>query len=183
MCFYSRALKMLLKIDYAPRYLSPYSRGALMYATWKVILILLTIVITSSTQIGTTQNPVYYEKQVEQKATVSILAISSSIHFASGRQETYLADVLFKGNKHQLAKLVDLYPPDGYPVRLSLLHKRLALRMRLARHEQCDANAQEFFLSDDPGAIFDLSIRAQLASYADDAIPCYKVVHKATRLD
>lgn len=143
---------------------------------------ILGIMVSSSSLKAIAQSSAYYSKEVEHNATVGILAISSSIHIGSGNQEIYLADISFRGIEHQLAKLVDVYSVNGYPVRLPLLRERRLLRMRLMRHEQCDVKGQLFFLSDDPAMVFDLSIHAQLKNHAEDVIPCYAVGHDATRL-
>lgn len=140
------------------------------------------MLLFSSSRETTAQNPVYYNKDIAHKAIVSILAISSSVHASSGSQEIYLADISFRGTEHQLAKLVDLYPAYGYGVRTSLLRDHRKFRMRLARHEQCDVKGKQFFLSDDPNMVFNLSTRTELANHAEDVIPCYRITHSATHL-
>src|SRR5665213_2905066 len=125
------------------------------------------MLLFSSGRETTEQNPVYYNKDIRQKAIVSILAISSSVHTSSGSQEIYLADISSRGTEHQLAKLVDLYPAYGYEVRTSLLRDRRKFRMRLVRHEQCDVKGKQFFLSDDPNMVFNPSIRTELTNHAD----------------
>ena len=63
-----------------------------------------------------TENPVYDFAAKQQKAQVSILAISSSIHQSSANQEIYLADIQIKETADQIVKLVDTYSSIGIPI-------------------------------------------------------------------
>lgn len=128
------------------------------------------------------QSSVYYVKESAHRADVNILAISSSVHLGSGSQEVYLADVSFQKGAPQLAKLVDMYSANGYPVRQALLREHRALQMELIRQEQCDVKGREFFLPSDPDMAFDLNVRVELKDRAEATIPCFLVIHDATRL-
>ncbi len=128
------------------------------------------------------ENPVYDYAAKHQKAEVSVLAISSSIHQGSGNQEIYLADIHLNGTAHQMAKLVDVYLPMEMPIQRSVLIDRRVLRMTLVRTPECDATGQSFFLAPGDSNIFDASTRSALNQQASEKIPCFNVVHDATRL-
>jgi len=150
---------------------------------WRIALVVVAIAAFSSfVSKAIAQSSVYYVKETSHKANVEILAISSSIHVGSGSQEIYLADVSFQKGAPQMAKLVDQYPANGYPVRHALLREHRALQMGLIRHEQCDVKRREFFLPNDPDMVLDAKVRAELEDHAETIIHCYRVVHDATRL-
>jgi hypothetical protein len=129
------------------------------------------------------QNPVYDFVAKQQKAEVSVLAISSSIHPGwSASQEVYLANIRFKGNSPQLAKLVDIYMRDGLSIRQSILAERHLLHMTLTRNPQCDSTSQNFFLGSGDTNIFDANARTALKDHSTEKIPCFNVAHEATRL-
>ena len=128
------------------------------------------------------QNPVYDIPAKGIVANVSIMAIGTSIHQAfAGNQETYLADVALKDG-HQTARLIDLYSGNGNAIRRSLLTDRREFVMRLIRKPSCDIAANKFFLGRTDYDIFDTASRTALAQNGDNPIPCYMVVHEATRL-
>jgi hypothetical protein len=129
------------------------------------------------------ENPVYDFTAKQQKAEVSILAISSSVHSgASGNQEIYLAEIVLKGTAHQMAKLVDAYPSIYFPIQRSVLADRHLLHMTLVRNPDCDSTGKTFFLAAGDTNIFDPSTRSALNDQASEKIPCFYVVHDATRL-
>jgi hypothetical protein len=153
-----------------------------MLSIWRSSIALGLFVIAANTYIGA-QNSVYISATNEQKATVGVLAISSSVHTgAGGNQEIYLADVTVKGSSHQLAKLVDVYPSIDFPIQRSLLAERHPLQMTLIRDSQCNTTGQKFFLRSDDANIFDASTRRTLHDNATETIPCFRVLHNATRL-
>jgi hypothetical protein len=125
---------------------------------------------------------VYQALETPHSATVSILAISSSIHRGSGNQEIYIADLVSAKGEHQLIKLVDAYPSSGDPISVSALRKRPSLTMKLRHDSQCDVAGKLFFLPMDDHNIFDGSIREQLAQHGEDILPCFQVEHQFTRL-
>jgi hypothetical protein len=127
------------------------------------------------------QNPVYDLSSKPHKATVSILAMSISVHVDGGSQQIYLADISLKNDAHQLAKLVD-NSYGGTPILHSVLADRRLLRMQLIRNPDCDATGQSFFLRRGVSDVFDTATPENLADHAAESIPCYKVVHQATRL-
>jgi hypothetical protein len=109
------------------------------------------------------ENPVYDFTAKQQKAEVSILAISSSVHSgAGGNQEIYLANVVLKGGAHQMAKLVDAYPSLYFSIQRSILADRHLLRMILVGNQDCDSIGRSFFLAADGANIFDPSARSAL---------------------
>jgi hypothetical protein len=129
------------------------------------------------------ENPVYDFTAKQQKAEVSILAISSSVHSgAGGNQEIYLANIVLRGGAHQMAKLVDAYPSLYFSIQRSILTDRHLLRMTLVRNTTCDSIGKGFFLEPDDTNIFDPSARSALNDQASERIPCFKVIHDATRL-
>jgi hypothetical protein len=135
------------------------------------------------TGIVIAQNPVYNFSAKPHEAEVRVLAISSSVHLSlSGSQEIYLAEVRFKGNTVQMAKLVDAYPGAGFAIRRSVLEDRRLLRMTLVRDPDCDVTGKDFFLPADDSSIFDATTRASLAEQAAAKIPCFIVSHATTRL-
>jgi hypothetical protein len=128
------------------------------------------------------QNPVYELAAKPQSARVAIMALSASSHsYYADTQEVYLADIEFKGRSHQLAKLIDTHPPAASPIRRAILTARYPLRMQLFRNEDCDTTGQSFFLGGDDANLFDANIRNVLKNNA--AIPCFNVMHNATRLE
>lgn len=153
-----------------------------MQLMWKIASVLFTIAIFPSGPKAMSQSSAYYVKAVAHKAAVDILIVSSSVHINSGSQEIYLANVSFQNGTSHLAKLIDRYSSTGYPVRHVLLREHRILKMQLVRNEQCDVKKHEFFLPNDPEMFFDANVRAELKEYAEEMIPCYTVVHNATRL-
>lgn len=132
---------------------------------------------------ATAQNLVFDSPAKRQKAEVSVLAISSSVHSgASGNQEIYLADVHLNGGSHQMAKLVDAYPVMGVPIQRSVLVDRHLLRMTLIRNPECDSTGKSFFLAPDDTKIFETGTRTALNDHAAERIPCFNVVHETIRL-
>jgi hypothetical protein len=128
------------------------------------------------------RNPAYDLQAKRQRSAVGILAISTSIHWGSGNQEVYLADVSHKGNAHQLAKLVDTYPSIDRPILRLVLAERHLLQMTLIRNPECDTTGQSFFLGTGDANIFDAETRRILQDHSPETIPCFTVVHEATRL-
>ena len=68
------------------------------------------------------------------------------------------------------------------PIRLAILTERHLLRMRLLRNADCDTTGQSFFLGTDDANLFDAGPRDALKDNAAVTIPCFNVVHDATRL-
>ena len=116
----------------------------------------------------------------QQKAQVSILAISSSIHQSSANQEIYLADIQIKETADQIVKLVDTYSSIGIPIQRAVLADRRLLHMTLIRNPACDATGQIFFLAPGDSNIFNTSTQSVLNDQATGKIPCFNVVHDAT---
>lgn len=152
-----------------------------MRSTFSNLVLSLALVLLRAS-CGFAENPVYDYAAKHQKAEVSVLAISSSIHQSSGNQEIYLADIHLNGTAHQMAKLVDVYPPMDMPIQRSVLIDRHVLRVTLTRNPECDATGQSFFLALGDSNIFDASTRSALNQQASEKIPCYNVLHGATRL-
>lgn len=115
-------------------------------------------------------------------ATVSILALSNSVSVYSAREEIYLATVSSYGRTFPLAKLVDSYLTAGYPIPRSVMIDHRQLRMVLVRNPECDSIARSFFLSSEEKNIFERSTRNELLEHNADSIPCFTVIHAATRL-
>jgi len=129
------------------------------------------------------QNPVYELAAKQQTAMVTIMALSASVHAGTANsEEVYLADVELNGRSHQLAKLVDTYSSSGIPIRRAILTERHLLRMRLLRNADCDATGQSFFIGTDDANVFDAATRDALKNNAAVTIPCFNVIHDATRL-
>jgi hypothetical protein len=162
-------------------YFDGISRSALRSAFSTYILPVVLILLGEASTFS--QNSVYELAAKPQKAEVSILAISSSVHSgASGNQEIYLADIRLKGNTHQMAKLVDTYSSISMPIQRAVLADRHLLHMTLIRDQECDATGQSFFLAPGDHNIFDASTRSVLNDQAAERIPCFNVIHDATRL-
>jgi len=143
---------------------------------------LITLALLGGT-LAIAQNPVYDFVAKQQKAEVNVLAISSSIHPSRGsNQEVYLANIRLKGNFIQLVKLVDTYSPDSLPIRRAILIERHLLQMTLIRNPQCDSTGLNFFLGSGETNIFDANTRNALNDHPTEMIPCFNVVHEATRL-
>ena len=81
-----------------------------------------------------------------------------------------------------MAKLVDAYPSLYFSIQRSILADRHLLRMILVRNQDCDSIGKGFFLAADDTNIFDPSARSALNDQASERIPCFKVIHDATRL-
>jgi hypothetical protein len=165
-------------------YIDP-SEGVPKTMRWRAPISALPIALTlmgATYAIG--QNPVYELAAKPQSARVTIMALSDSSHSAAyaGNQEVYLADIELKRGSHQLAKLVDTYPSAATPIRRAILTERYPLRMQLVRNEDCDTTGQSFFLGDDDANLFDASSRKVLKDNAAVRIPCFNVMHNATRL-
>jgi hypothetical protein len=133
-----------------------------------------------ATAVG--QDRAYVLRDEQVPAKVDILALSTSVTVAFNRAEVYLAVVSTDGGAARLAKLVDSYSPDGNPILRSVLVERRQLRMTLIRKPECDSLARSFFLSSGDENIFDVSSRSELLSRGADMLPCFTVIHAATRL-
>ena len=128
-------------------------------------------------------NSAYYTAPQEIGAEVSILALSSTIrHGWSGNQEIYVADVSSKAASHRLARLVDIYPSDDQPIQFALLADRQILSMRLLRTPECDIPSAEIFLPADERFVFDAGARTSLKQHTGKLVPCFHVIHEATRV-
>jgi hypothetical protein len=153
-----------------------------MRSTHWMYVTLITLALLGKT-LAIAQNPVYNFVAKQQRAEVNILAISSSIHPAWGTgQEVYLANIRLKGNSIQLVKLVDTYSPDRLPILRSILIERHLLQMTLIRNPQCDSTGLNFFLESGETNIFDANTRTILNDHPTEMVPCFDVVHEATRL-
>ena len=116
------------------------------------------------------------------KATVSILAVSTSTHQSwAGNQDVYLADISLKDGEHQLAKVVDQYEGYGYPIRQRVLRDHSLLKIQLVRVTECDTLGSKIYLPAD-ARIFDASAPDELRNHAADIIPCYRTMHKTIKL-
>ena len=126
----------------------------------------------------------FADRAKPRPATVSILALTSVAHTGfSGNEDIYLADVVFKQGDHQTLRLLDLYPATGNPLRRTLLADRRTFRMRLTRAPECDEAAANILVATRDENIYDAATRTSLADLpANASVPCYKVVHEATRL-
>jgi hypothetical protein len=100
----------------------------------------------------------------------------------SGNQEVYLANASFKDNAQLLTKLVDTYPSSGSPILRAVLMEHRALEMTLIRNPECDVTAHTFFLGSGDRNIFDQRTRSTLSERASESVPCFTVIHEATRL-
>jgi hypothetical protein len=147
---------------------------------WTCVLLIALAAVGEA--FASAQNPAYELRAKRQRSAVGILAISTSVHQGSGNQEVYLADVVHEGNMHQLAKLVDTYPSSGRPVLRLILAERHLLQMTLIRNPECDSTGQSFFLGTGDANIFDAETRRILQDRSSETIPCFMVVHEATRL-
>ena len=116
------------------------------------------------------------------KATVSILAMSSSSRQSfAGNQEIYLATVDVKGDR-RFARVIDQYPGFGLPIRTSLLRDRTLFKMKVTREPECDVPGSQIFLTQGDSSIFDGSVRESLRTHANDAIPCYRALHQTIQV-
>jgi hypothetical protein len=158
-----------------------HRRQTLRSIFWNCVVPLVLIFLGTGVVIA--QNPVYNFAAKPHKAEVKVLAISSSTHSGvSGNQEIYLAEVRFKGTTLQIAKLVDTYQSTGFAIRRSVLTDRHLLRMTLVRNPDCDSTGESFFLPAGDSNVFDSSAGSALSERASENIPCFMVVHEATRL-
>ncbi len=130
------------------------------------------------------QSSAFADRAKPRAATVSILALTSLAHTGfSGNEDIYLADVAFKQGDHQTLRLLDLYPAISNPIRRTLLADRRAFHMRLTRAPECDEPTRDILIATRDENIFDAGTRATLSNLPADApVPCYKVLHEATRL-
>ncbi len=126
----------------------------------------------------------FQDRARPRTATVTILALSSVAHTGfSGNEDIYLADILFKQGEHQNVRLVDFYPAISNPIRHTLLTDRRTFHMRLIRAPECDEVTRNILVATRDENIFDATTRSTLAAQPEDSVvPCYKVVHEATRL-
>lgn len=147
---------------------------------WTCIILIALAAVTES--FASAQNPVYDFQSKRKRCAVEILAISTSVHQGSGNQQIYLADVSHNGNTHQLAKLVDAYPSSGRPILPLVLTQRRLLQMTLIRNPECDTTGKSFFLGPGDANIFDAATRGVLDDHSSETIPCFSVIHEATRL-
>jgi phosphopentomutase len=113
-----------------------------------------------------------------EKATVTILALSSSSRQTfAGDQEIYLADLEIKG-EHQFVRLIDQYPGFGLPIELSLIKNRTVFKLLVTREPECDVPGAQIYLRKGESEVFNGSVRDSLASRQTEAVPCYKTLHQ-----
>jgi len=149
-------------------------------ATRSKLIVLVVIAACMTTASG--QNAVYNVPVHPVIAAVKILALGNSVNVYTSREEIYLATVSTRRDNYQLAKLIDAYSSDGNPILRSFLIQHRQLRMALVRSPSCDSTARGFFLDAGDENIFDVSARSELLNNGADLIPCYTVIHAATRL-
>ena len=129
------------------------------------------------------QNPVYRAPLKPQKATVTILAISSILRMVSGNQDTYIAEITSSSDKSSgMVKLIDRYRGADDPIRRTWLVQLHPLEMRLLRDEGCDVEAAYMRLSHAGTDVFDRSLGPKLEEHGSELLPCFVVDHRATRL-
>ncbi len=149
-------------------------------ATLSTAILLVSAVAGMATGLG--QSTAYDVPVHPVTATVGVLALSDSVSVYTSREEIYLAIVSVRSRTNQLAKLVDSYPSYGNPILRSLLIEHRQLRMTLVRNPECDSTGRRFFLGPEDANIFDVSTRSELLDHDADTIPCFTVIHSATRL-
>ena len=149
-------------------------------ATPSTVILLVLAATCMATAFG--QSVIYDVPVRPVTAAVNILALGNSVSVYTSREEIYLATVTTRGSTYQLAKLIDAYSSDGNPILRSLLIERRQLRMALVRNPGCDSTARRFFLSAGDENIFDVGTRSQLLDHDAKLIPCFTVIHSATRL-
>jgi hypothetical protein len=159
----------------------PPSEALLMSRTLRTLA--ATITLTLATPHLPAQKTVYETTPPQRGARVTILALSTSVHqnFA-GNQDTFLADIAFKDGDHQTARLIDQYPSADSPIQRTLFTDHRQFNMRLIRTPRCDAPAKDFFLYAGDAYVYDGSARTTLAADPSAMIPCYKIVHRQTKL-
>ena len=96
-------------------------------------------------RLGTLRKPVYRIGHKPDKVDAVVLAVSASLRLGSGNQNIYLAEVMGEGTKRQWAKLLDIYPSSGDPIRLAVLVERKAVRMIINRTPDRDTTAAASF--------------------------------------
>jgi hypothetical protein len=129
------------------------------------------------------QDIVYKAPQKGAPARVTIYALNNYVHQAfAGNEDIYLADVTFKNQPHQTARLVDLYSGYGSPIRHTLLAERRLFEMRLIRTPDCDTPARSMLLGTYDRNIFDQGARTALAGDPEAAIPCFRIIHEDTKI-
>ncbi len=138
--------------------------------------------IAMSTRL-TAQNPVFnlYPKPI--RATIEILAISSSTRQGfAGNQDTYLALVKAKDDRNLLIKLVDRYRDADRGVRRSVLEEHRLLRVQLIREDACDTPASTFHISSRSGDVFNPSSASRLQTQPSRNLSCFVMEHERTQL-
>jgi hypothetical protein len=144
----------------------------------------LTVLLTNAPLIWSAPNRAYRAPNKPFKASVHVLAITSSVHqnFA-GNQDTYVAEITSKSMPAKLAVLIDRYPGYGDTIRRAVLSQRLGLQMRLIRSEACDTPARYVSAPQRAEDIFDERVQSGVEASGSGVLPCFLIDHAATRID
>jgi hypothetical protein len=117
-----------------------------------------------------------------QKATVSILALCTSVRSSLNSQDVYLAYVSMPHDERRLARLVDAYPGYEKPIRASLLKQQRQFRMILIRDPESDVAYSNLYVPQDPRSHFAAVPADALAALDEGRLQTFTVIHSRTKL-
>jgi hypothetical protein len=153
--------------------------GGMVRSSFVAICVIAATCLPMGWASSKTRQPAFGNQSTPVKATVTILALSSSSRQTfAGNQEIYLADLLVKGGEHQFVRLIDQYPGFGLPIQLSLIKNRTVFMLQVTREPECDLPGSEIYLRTSETEIFNGGVRDTLASHKTETVPCYKTLHQ-----
>jgi hypothetical protein len=147
------------------------------------------LVIALLLSLATINSPLHaaesaYEAAAKpQRATVSILALCTSVHGSLNSQDVYLAYVSMPHGERRLARLVDAYPGYEKPIRVSLLRQQRQFRMMLVRDPESDVPYSTLYVPQDPQSHFAAVPADAVAAQNDSWLQTFMVMHGKTRLE
>lgn len=147
------------------------------------LAIALLLALAGTTPALIAADSAYETTAKPQKATVSILALCTSVRGSLNSQDVYLAYVSMPHGERLLARLVDAYPGYEKPIRASLLKQQQQFRMMLVRDPDEDVAYSSLYVPQDPQSHFAAVSADALAALDEGRLQTFTVMHGKTRLE
>jgi hypothetical protein len=117
-----------------------------------------------------------------QSATVSILALCTSVRGSLNSQDVYLAYISTPHHSRQLARLVDAYPGYERPIRASLLKEQQQFRMMLIRDSDEDVAYSALHMPQEESGRFGAVAPEAIAELPGGTLQSFLIIHDKTKL-
>jgi hypothetical protein len=151
-------------------------------ARWRAVACALSLVLFGVTPALYAANSAYEAVAKPQRATVSVLALCTSVRGSLNSQDVYLAYISTPHRGRQLARLVDAYPGYEKPIRASLLKEQQQFRMMLVRDPESDVAYSALHMPQEESARFGTVAPEAIAELPGGTLPSFLIVHGKTKL-